>query len=86
MQITFLTTDECCTLLRCERDKLKSLRNDWICGVHYVKFSRGPTAPIRYCKEMILDWAMNQEDPAAHQRAIENLRRSLPSGQKRRFK
>ncbi len=85
MQITFLTTDECCELLRCERDKLKSLRQEWISGVHYTKLAKGPTAPVRYIKEMILDWTLNQDDPDAHQRAIELFRRSLPSGKRRSF-
>ena len=82
MQITFLTSDEVCDLLRCQRDTLKSLRENWIQGVHYVKRGRGPTAPLLYIQEMILDWLVNQDAPEAHLAAIENFRRSLPSGQK----
>lgn len=86
MQITFLTSDEVCDLLRCQIDTLKSLRENWIQGVHYVKRGRGPTAPLLYIREMILDWLVNQDAPEAHLAAIENFRRSLPSGQKHTIK
>lgn len=83
MQVSLLTTEEACELLRCKPDALKALRDGWICGIHYVRRGRGPTAPILYVREMILDWLVNQEAPETHQAAIENFRRSLPSGQKR---
>lgn len=82
MHITLLTSDEACDLLRCKSETLKSLRENWIQGVHYVKRGRGPTAPLLYIREMILDWLVNQDAPEAHLAAIENFRRSLPSGQK----
>lgn len=81
-----MTTEECCILLRCEKDKLKSLRKEWISGVHYTRLSKGPTAPIRYIKEMVLDWSLNQDDLEAHQKAIELFRKSLPSGKVRKRK
>lgn len=84
MQVSLLTTDEACQLLKCKPDALKALRANWIQGVHYVRRGPGPTAPILYIKEMILDWLVNQEAPETHQSAIENFRRSLPSGQKRK--
>lgn len=84
MQVNLLTTDEACDLLRCKPDTLKGLRRDWIQGVHYVRRGKGPTAPILYIREMILDWVVNQDAPETHQVAIENFRRSLPSGKKRR--
>jgi hypothetical protein len=37
---------------------------------------------LLYNREMILDWLVNQDAPETHQTAIENFRRSLPSGQK----
>ena len=83
MHITLLTSDEACELLRCKPETLKSLRESWIQGVHYVRRGRGPTAPLLYIREMILDWLVNQEAPETHLAAIENFRRSLPSGQKR---
>lgn len=86
MQITLLTTDEACSLLRCKPDALKALREDWISGVHFVKRGRGKTAPVLYVREMVLDWLVNQDAPETHQAAIENFRRSLPSGQKHRIK
>ncbi|MEM9451695.1 MAG: hypothetical protein AAGA75_24625 [Cyanobacteria bacterium P01_E01_bin.6] len=84
MDIKFLTTEEACELLRCKPDALKALRDSWISGVHYVKRGRGSTAPVLYIQEMILDWLVNQDSPTAHQAAIENFRRSLPSGQKKK--
>ena len=83
LDLTLLTTEKACELLQCERDALKTLRKDWIHGVHYFRRGRGPTAPILYNRELILDWLVNQGAPEAHQRAIENFRRSLPSSQKR---
>jgi hypothetical protein len=85
MQITLLTTEECCELLRCKVESLKDLREQWIHGVHYYRRGRGQTAPILYNRELILDWLANQDAPQTHQAAIENFRRSLPSGQRRRF-
>ncbi|MEM7066772.1 MAG: hypothetical protein AAF572_26850 [Cyanobacteria bacterium P01_B01_bin.77] len=84
MQVNLLTTDEACELLRCKPDALKGLRGNWIQGIHYVRRGKGPTAPILYIREMILDWLVNQDAPETHQAAIENFRRSLPSGKKRR--
>ena len=84
MQVSLLNTNEACELLRCKPDALKGLRENWIHGVQYVKRGKGPTAPILYIREMILDWLVNQEAPETHQTAIENFRRSLPSGKKRR--
>jgi len=86
VDINLLTTEECCELLRCKPDSLKSLRDQWICGVHYYRRGRGPTAPILYNQDMILDWLVNQDAPETHQAAIENFRRSLPSGQKRQVR
>ena len=85
MQITLLTTDECCELLRCKPDALKALREQWLHGVHYYRRGQGPTVPILYNRELILDWLVNQDAPQTHQAAIENFRRSLPSGQKKPF-
>jgi hypothetical protein len=86
MQVSLMTTEEACNLLRCKPDALKTLREGWIQGVHYVRRGRGPTAPILYIREMILDWLVNQDAPETHQAAIENFRRSLPSGQKRTWR
>ena len=79
----FLTTDETCDLLRCKPDALKGLRKDWIEGVHYIRRGKGPTAPILYVQDMIIDWLINQKAPETHQAGIENFRRSLVSGQTR---
>jgi hypothetical protein len=72
-----MTTEEACELLRCKPDALKTLRDQWICGVHDVRRGRGPTAPILYIREMILDWLVNQDAPKTHLAAIENFRRTL---------
>lgn len=83
MQITLLTTDEICELLRCEKDKLRSYRDGWLEGVHFVRCGRGTTAPVLYNQELILDWLFNQTAIESHKRAIENFRRELPSGRLR---
>jgi hypothetical protein len=83
MQITLLTTDEACELLRCEKDKLRAYRDDWIEGVHFVRCGQGKTAPVLYNRELILDWLFNQTAIDAHRRAIEHFRRELPSGRMR---
>ena len=72
-----MTTEEAWELLRCKPDALKTLRDQWICGVHDVRRGRGPTAPILYIREMILDWLVNQDAPETHLAAIENFRRTL---------
>lgn len=81
----FLTTEETCDLLRCKSDALTGLRKGWIEGVHYVRRGKGPTAPILYVQEMIIDWLINQKAPETHQVGIENFRRSLVSGQTRKY-
>jgi hypothetical protein len=86
MNCTLLTSEEACEFLKCEKDTLKSLREHWIEGVHYFKRGKGLTAPILFNRELILDWLANQSSPQAHQVAMENFRRSLPSGQKRNRK
>lgn len=84
MKINYLTTEEACEFLRCKPDTLKTLRNNWIPGVHYIRRGPGATAPFLYAHEMILDWMVNREAPETHQAAIENFRRSLPSGRKKK--
>lgn len=84
MEITLLTTEETCKLLKCkDTSTLLEVRKSWIEGVHYFRRGSGPTAPVLYNRELILDWLANQNAPETHQAAIENFRRSLPSGQKR---
>jgi hypothetical protein len=39
----------------------------WHCGIHYVQ----PVQRVMYVKPMILDWMVNRQEPAAHQRAME---------------
>ncbi|MEM9152634.1 MAG: hypothetical protein AAGB19_19550 [Cyanobacteria bacterium P01_F01_bin.3] len=52
---------------------------DWIEGVHYSYQKGRPLYNLR----MIRDWRDNRSNPVAHQRAIREYRRALPSGQKR---
>lgn len=36
---------------------------------------------VRYCRELLLDWQLNPDDPEAQSRSIEALQNSLPSNQ-----
>ena len=83
MQITLLTTDEACELLRCEKEKLRTYREQWIEGIHFVRCGQGKTAPVLYNRELILDWLFNQTALSTHHLAIEWFRRELPSGRLR---
>ena len=79
MNITLLTTEEACQLLRCETEKLRTYREKWIEGIHFVRcgFVRcgtGRTAPLLYNRELILDWLFNQKALETHTLAIERLR------------
>ncbi|PMB13052.1 hypothetical protein CI592_01390 [Fischerella thermalis CCMEE 5328] len=52
-----------------------------IAGVHYSVL---PGGHKRYNLELLTDWLINQQDPNAHQRAIDHYLKSLPSNQGRR--
>ncbi len=83
MNITLLTTEEACQLLRCETEKLRTYREKWIEGIHFVRCGTGRTAPLLYNRELILDWLFNQKALETHTLAIERFRRELPSGRLR---
>ena len=53
---------------------------DWIEGIHFYRKGRR----VIYNLALIRDWQVNQEDPKAHQRAIEKWRNTLPSAQPKR--
>ncbi len=59
---------------------LKRYRTEgvWIEGLHWIKLN---SRCIRYNLELIQDWIHNQEDPAAHQRAIDIYQARLLSNQ-----
>ncbi len=48
-------------------------------GIHYSRIS---PQTIRYNLPLFKDWWVNRNDPVAHQRAVNNYLRSLPSNQK----
>lgn len=83
MNITLLTTEEACQLLRCETEKLRTYREKWIEGIHFVRCGTGKTAPLLYNRELIIDWLFNQTALGTHNLAIEQFRRELPSGRLR---
>lgn len=71
-------------IVGCHPSKLSRNRREWgwINGVHFFKRDKGST--VLYNQPMIEDWLVNANNPHAHQRAIENFRRSLPSGKKKK--
>jgi tRNA(His) 5'-end guanylyltransferase len=46
-------------------------------GIHWIKFN---SRCILYNLELLQDWVHNQNDQAAHQRAIARYQATLPSG------
>jgi hypothetical protein len=64
------------------RSVLKRLRLSGVLqeGVHWVRVG---SRAIKFNKFLLIDWLVNERDPAAHQRAIDNFLASLPSNQKK---
>lgn len=52
------------------------LSGSWIEGIHWVRVG---TRKTLYNRELVLDWIANQNNPQAHQRAIEAYLTQLPS-------
>ncbi|MGB7413701.1 MAG: hypothetical protein WA902_05800 [Thermosynechococcaceae cyanobacterium] len=59
---------------------LKKLRlsNQLVEGIHWIRYS---SRCVRYNVELLKDWAVNRENTANHDQAIENYLSSLPSNQ-----
>lgn len=73
---------EAAAILDCHPDHLKRLRgNKLVENIHFIKRS---ARSIRYIRPLIQDLAVNWNNDAGHQRAIENYRSTLLSNQKRR--
>lgn len=73
---------EAAKILQCHPDTLKRWRGKKLIeNIHYVQ--RSPRS-IRYVRPLIEDLAINWNNEAGHQRAIENYRATLLSNQKRK--
>jgi hypothetical protein len=59
---------------------LKKLRlsNQLVEGIHWTRYS---SRCVRYNVELLKDWAVNRDNTASHDQAIENYLNSLPSNQ-----
>jgi hypothetical protein len=76
-----LTTEETAEIFRCSTRNLLRLRNEkMVEGIHW--YSRGKEN--FYIGPLVRDLAVNWTNTIAHQRAIENYRASLLSGQKKK--
>ncbi|WP_435023298.1 hypothetical protein [Nostoc sp. CALU 1950] len=60
-------------------------RGDWLEGIHYIR-PNGNSRVIRYNLEICLNWLANQNNPNAHQRAIERYLMSLEGEKLRKAK
>jgi hypothetical protein len=78
--VQFVTKQQAIEKLNIGTTTLKKYRNEgmWIEGLHWIKLN---SRCIRYNLELIQDWIHNQEDPAAHQRAIDLYQARLLSNQ-----
>lgn len=52
---------------------------DLVEGIHWYKKKGGKSAPVLLYLPLLKDWAANRYDPQAHQKAINDYVRSLPS-------
>lgn len=76
----WVTKSELLEYIRIGRSRVTNLMNsgDWKEGIHWVR----PTGKqLLFCLPLILDWMVNHADPQAHERAIANFLKSLPSNQ-----
>lgn len=54
------------------------LEGKLVLGIHWIKVGNSDRV-IRYNGPLLIDFLQNQEDPVAHQRAIDAYLKSLPS-------
>ncbi|AGY56630.1 hypothetical protein [Gloeobacter kilaueensis] len=82
MNADFLPGERAADAIGLPHRQLKQFRLEgkFLPGIHYVALSR---KAILYCVPLIRDWIANQNDPEAHQRAIEVYRSALLGNQKR---
>ena len=76
----FVSKQQAVEQLNFSASTLRRYRNEeiWIEGLHWIRLN---SRCIRYNLELIQDWIHNQEDPAAHQRAIAIYQARLLSNQ-----
>jgi hypothetical protein len=76
----FVNRKEAATCLKIGYTTLKKYRYEgiWIEGIHWVKLN---SRCVRYNLDLLQDWYHNQNDAAAHQRAIDRYQATLPSNQ-----
>jgi hypothetical protein len=64
----------------CETLKKWRLSGKLIQGIHWIKIGESDRV-VRYNSALLIDFLQNQDDPIAHQRAIDVYIASLPSNQ-----
>lgn len=73
---------EAAAMLRISPDTLKRYRlqegSTLVEGIHYFTWN---SRVIRYNAALLTDWALNRNNPTAHQKAIEDFLASLPANQ-----
>lgn len=79
---TLVTKHEAASLLGISPETLKKYRRQegstLIEGIHYHVWN---SRVIRYNPQLIADWGLNRNNPAAHQHTIDAYLASLPSNQ-----
>lgn len=73
--VSYLTKREMAKLLSVHPDTLKDYRQEMLEGVHFI---RPNSRVVRYNPALVAHWFANRQNPAAHQRIIEEYLASLP--------
>jgi hypothetical protein len=83
MEDEILTKAEACDLLKVSPSTLDRYRKQELIkeGIHW---SLLPGGELRFSKALLHNWVINQSDPAAHQRAIENWKALQLENRRRR--
>lgn len=80
--LRLVTKHEAAEMLAISHETLKKLRlregSPLIRNVHYFKLN---SRTIRYNAPLLMDWAINRDNPAAHQRTIEQFLAAKPANQ-----
>ena len=73
--VSYLTKREMAKLLGVHPDTLKDYRQEMLEGVHFI---RPNSRVVRYNPDLVTHWFANRQNPATHQRIIEEYLASLP--------
>ena len=80
--LRLVTKHEAADMLAMSHETLKKLRlrpdSPLIRNVHYFKLN---SRTIRYNAPLLMDWAINRDNPAVHQRTIEQFLAATPANQ-----